>query len=154
MEYSKIEQGAYSLACPIAEDLGYEIYDVQYVKEGPHQFLRIFITSESGVNLDDCEDISRKVSVKLDESNLIQSNYFLEVSSPGIERLLRQEEHFTNALGETVHLKLYSPVEGMKEAEGVLSAVDHDSITIQTEAGEYTILKKNIAKANIVFDFR
>lgn len=153
MILSKIEKITYDLALPIVSSEGYEIYDVEYVKEGPHWFLRVFIDREEGVNVDDCETISRGISALLDEKNIIQSNYFLEVSSPGIERNLRQEEHFEKALGNSVRIKLYRPVDGIKEAEGELIAAESGYITVKTESAQIDIEKKNIAKANIMFDF-
>ncbi len=150
---SKIEKLTYDIALPVAQGEGYEIYDVEYVKEGPHWFLRVFITSENGVNIDDCETISRALSTLLDEKDCISTNYFLEVSSPGIERILRQDEHFENAVGEKVRIKLYKEVDGVKETEGELVCAEHGKITVKTNASQVEIEKKNIAKANIMFEF-
>jgi len=150
---SKIEKLTYDIALPIAEGEGYEIYDVEYVKEGPHWFLRVFITREEGVNIDDCETISRALSAVLDEKDCISANYFLEVSSPGIERVLRQDEHFENAVGEKVKIKLYKDADGVKEAEGELLSAEHSKITVAFNGGQLEIEKKNIAKANIIFEF-
>ncbi len=150
---SKIEKLTYDIALPVAQGEGYEIYDVEYVKEGPHWFLRVFITSENGVNIDDCETISRALSTLLDEKDCISANYFLEVSSPGIERILRQDEHFENAVGEKVRIKLYKEVDGTKETEGELISAEHGKITVKTNVSLVEIEKKNIAKANIMFEF-
>ncbi|MBQ7954042.1 MAG: ribosome maturation factor RimP [Clostridia bacterium] len=153
MVLSKIEKLTYDIALPVAQGEGYEIYDVEYVKEGPHWFLRVFITSENGVNIDDCETISRALSTLLDENDCISTNYFLEVSSPGIERILRQDEHFENAVGEKVRIKLYKEVDGTKETEGELISAEHGKITVKTNVSLVEIEKKNIAKANIMFEF-
>lgn len=153
MVLSKIEKLTYDIALPVAQGEGYEIYDVEYVKEGPHWFLRVFITSENGVNIDDCETISRALSTLLDEKDCISANYFLEVSSPGIERILRQDEHFENAVGEKVRIKLYKEVDGTKETEGELISAEHGKITVKTNVSLVEIEKKNIAKANIMFEF-
>ncbi len=150
---SKIEKLTYDIALPVAQGEGYGIYDVEYVKEGPHWFLRVFITSENGVNIDDCETISRALSTLLDEKDCISANYFLEVSSPGIERILRQDEHFENAVGEKVRIKLYKEVDGTKETEGELISAEHGKITVKTNVSLVEIEKKNIAKANIMFEF-
>lgn len=150
---SKIEKLTYDLALPIVENEGYEIYDVEYVKEGPHWFLRLFITRDDGVNVDDCETISRGLSSVLDEKDCISTNYFLEVSSPGIERVLRQQEHFENAIGEKVRIKLYKEIDGAKEAEGILLSAEQGKITVETAVCAIEIEKKNIAKANIMFEF-
>ena len=153
MILSKIEKLTYDLALPVVEAEEYEIYDVEYAKEGPHWFLRVFITREEGVNVDDCETISRAISAILDEKDCISTNYFLEVSSPGIERNLRQDEHFESALGEKVKIKLYKDIDGAKELEGELTAAQHGKITLQTNSAPIEIDKKNIAKANIMFEF-
>lgn len=153
MVLSKIEKLTYDFALPIVEGEGYEIYDVEYAKEGPHWFLRLFITREDGVSVDDCETISRALSTVLDEKDCISANYFLEVSSPGIERILRQDEHFESAVGEKVKIKLYKDIDGAKEIEGELAAAEQGKITVQTTAVQVEIDKKNIAKANIMFEF-
>ena len=153
MILSKIEKNTYDLAFPIVSAEGYEIYDVEYIKEGPHWFLRVFVDREEGVFVDDCETISRALSTLLDEKDLIKENYFLEVSSPGIERNLRQDEHFEKAVGSDVRVKLYRAVEGIKEVEGELVAAENGFVTVKTEANQFDVEKKNIAKANIKFDF-
>lgn len=153
MVLSKIEKLTYDLALPVVEGEGYKIYDVEYAKEGPHWFLRVFITRDEGVNVDDCETVSRALSTILDEKDCISTNYFLEVSSPGIERILRQDEHFEDAVGEKVKIKLYKEVYGAKEAEGELLSVGQGKITLQTNSEQIEIEKKNIAKANIMFEF-
>ncbi|MEE1043371.1 MAG: ribosome maturation factor RimP [Clostridia bacterium] len=153
MILSKVEKITYDLALPIVDAEGYEIYDVEYVKEGPHWFLRLFISRDEGVNVDDCETISRALSNVLDEKDCVQTNYFLEVSSPGIERNLRQEEHFEAAIGEGVKIKLYKDIDGVKEIEGELVSADHNIIAVNTTTGQIEIDKKNIAKANIKFEF-
>ena len=150
---SKTEKLTYDLALPIVTAEGYEIYDVEYVKEGPHWFLRLFITRDEGVNIDHCETISRALSSVLDEKDIISSNYFLEVSSPGVERNLRQDEHFENAVGEKVRIKLYKDLDGIKEVEGVLTLAQHNCIIVDTGSVQLEIEKKNIAKANIMFEF-
>ena len=153
MIFSKTEKLAYDLAAPVAEANGYDIYDVEYVKEGPHWFLRIFIDRAEGVDVDDCETVSREVGALLDEKDAIDVNYFLEISSPGIERNLRQDEHFENAIGECVKIKLYRPQDGVKEAVGELKSFSDGNVVVDTDGGQINISKKNIAKANVVFDF-
>ena len=150
---SKIEKLTYDIALPIVEGEGYEIYDVEYVKEGPHWFLRVFITSADGVNIDDCETISRALSTILDEKDCISTNYFLEVSSPGIERVLRQDEHFENAVGEKVKIKLYKDIDGVKEVEGELVEAEHNKVVVLFNDSQIEMEMKNIAKSNIMFEF-
>lgn len=146
MAYSKIENFALKISEEIVKAHGYGIYDVEYVKEGPHWFLRIYIENESGVNLDDCEKISRAVSDRLDKDDIIKNNYYLEVSSPGLERSLRQSRHFEDALGEKVRVRLKNG----SESTGVLTSHTSESITLD---GNMIIQKKDISKANVVFEF-
>ena len=153
MILSKIEKNTYDLAENLVSSRGYGIYDVEYAKEGPHWFLRVYIDRDGGVNVDDCEAISRELSVLLDEKDFVKENYFLEISSPGIERLLRQEEHFQKAIGKNVRIKLFKAVDGIKEAEGELTFADEQKIVVKTDINQFDIEKKNIAKANIKFDF-
>lgn len=153
MAYSKIEAEVALNAEKISEKYGYEIYDVELVKEGPNKFLRVYIDKADGVELDDCEAISRELSTYLDEVDLIAENYFLEVSSPGIERVLKQDKHFEGALGEQIKVKLYKSQDDAKEYEGILNCYDDNSITLDLPDGNIIIERKNIAKANIVFNF-
>ena len=153
MAYSKTEELTAAYAEKIAAQYGYEIYDVEFVKEGPNRFLRVFIDREDGVNLDDCEAISRNLGEYLDREDFISENYFLEVSSPGIERALKQDKHFKAAIGEEIRVKLYKPQNGAKELEGVLEDFDDTSVTLQTNDKAVKTDRKNIAKANIIFNF-
>lgn len=153
MAYSKIEKSTLEIVEPIASDIGYFVYDVEYIREGPHWFLRIYIDHDEGVSLDDCEKISRIVSEKLDSTNIIPNNYFLEVSSPGIERVLRQGWHYDKAIGSNIHAKLFKAVEGAKKIEGELVSHKDEEIIIRTPQNDITILISNISKANVVYDF-
>lgn len=153
MIFSKIEKTVYDIVLPIAEDLGYSVYDVLYVKEGPYWFLRVYIDRENGVDVDDCEIVSRSLSAILDEKNFIDTNYFLEISSPGIERIIRQEEHFDMAVGKDVRFKLYRALNGKKEIEGELTESNKSSVFVNCDGEDLEIDKKNIAKANIRFEF-
>ncbi len=122
---NKIEQRTYDMALPFAKELGYGVYWVQYIKEGPYWYLRVFITRGGGVNVDDCEVISKQLSPLLDEQDYIADNYFLEVSSPGIERELFCDEHMEAAVGEKVRVNLFKG-----KADGVLVSFDKDTITL------------------------
>jgi len=151
--YSKIEKSALEIVEPIVSDIGYLVYDVEYIREGPHWFLRIYLDRDDGVSLDDCEKVSRLVSEKLDNTNIIPNNYFLEVSSPGIERVLKQSWHYDNAIGLTIHAKLFKAVDNAKKVEGELVSHTDEEIIIRTPEKDVTILIQNISKANVVFDF-
>lgn len=153
MAYSKIEKSTLDIVEPIASEVGYLVYDVEYIREGPHWFLRIYIDHDDVVSLDDCEKISRLVSEKLDSTNIIPNNYFLEVSSPGIQRVLRQDWHYDAVIGLNINAKLFKAVEGAKKIEGELVAHTDEEIIIRTPEKDITVLTQNISKAHVVFDF-
>ena len=128
------------LASPIAESLGLRIWDVRYLKEGSQWFLRVFIDKDGGVDINDCENMSRALDEPLDRLDPIDGEYILEVSSPGIERELVREEHFTRFIGADIMVKMIRPIEGIgKEFKGVLTAYDDGMVTITDHSGENTV---------------
>lgn len=140
---------------PQVNGLGYQIWDVEYVKEGAEYHLRVTIDSPEGINIDDCEKVHRFIDPILDEADPIEASYILEVSSPGIERELRLPRHFEACIGETVTLKLFAPVDGQKKLVGKLLAYDPDNGSITVECGEKTIAlpRASVSKANIYYEF-
>lgn len=142
-----------TLLRPIAAAHGVEIYDVEYVKEGSDWYLRAYIDKPEGVNINDCEAVSRALSQKLDEEDFISGAYILEVSSPGLGRQLKKDKHLERSIGEEVELKLYKPIDRHKEYAGVLKAYDKDTITIQTDEQELVFAKTDIALLRLAFDF-
>ncbi len=141
------------LLLPIAEQNGVEIYDVEYVKEGSDWYLRAYIDKPEGVNIGDCEAVSRALSDQLDAADFIEDAYILEVSSPGLGRTLKKEKHLEKSLGEEVEIRLYKPLEKCKEFSGVLKAFDADSVTIDTVEKEMTFARKEIALIKLALDF-
>ena len=131
--YSKTEKVVLDMAKPVAENNSCFIYDVEYVKEGGNWYLRIYVDRDGGITLDECETISREISSLLDEKDPISQNYFLEVSSPGIERKLRQDEHFEMYKGEIVDIGLYKAVNGSKNLCGELVGLEGDEVIVKTE---------------------
>jgi ribosome maturation factor RimP len=129
-----------------------ELIDVEYVKEGPFKYLRIYIDKPGGVSVDDMADVSRVLSKKLDEADPIEEQYFLEVSSPGLERPFKREEDYIRNIGNLVEAKFYKPLEGKKSMVGVLKEKRENSIVI--EAGEESLLieLKDISKINRVIE--
>ena len=107
---ANIEEKVEKLLEPIIEKIGYELYDVEYAKEGKNYFLRIFIDNEKGIDLNDCEKVNDAITDILDEENYIKEQYFLEVSSPGIERVLRKDKHLEQNIGKEVEIKLFKPI--------------------------------------------
>lgn len=149
----EIETRTEELLLPIAEKNGVEIYDVEYVKEGGQWYLRAFIDREDGVNIQDCENVSREMSDRLDEEDFIPDAYILEVSSPGLGRVLKKDRHLEKSLGKAVEVRLYRPQEKKKEFEGILKAYDKDSVTIETQEEEKKIARPDIALIRLAFDF-
>ncbi|MBQ3970021.1 MAG: ribosome maturation factor RimP [Clostridia bacterium] len=125
------------LVKPIVEGFGLELWDVRYVKEGAQWYLRIFIDSENGISIDDCEKVSRAIDAPLDEADPIDGEYCLEVCSPGIERELVKDEHFLAYIGADVMVKMIRPIEGIgKEFCGKLKSYEKNEITIEDHSGE------------------
>ena len=138
---------------PVAEELGYILWDVEFVKEGARYILRVTIDSEEGINIDDCEKMHRAIDPVLDEADPIENAYYLEVSSPGIERDLRTDAHISACIGETVELRLYAPINGVKNFTGVLSAFADGNVTVTCGETENVFARKDIAKIKTIFDF-
>ena len=147
---AKIEERVEELIKDKIENIGYDLYDVEYAKEGPNYYLRIFIDSEKGIDLDDCEKVSNEINEKLDEADYIKEQYYLEVSSPGVERTLRKERHLEQNIGKQVEAKLFKKDEnGSKSYIGELKKFDEETITID----EVIIERKNIAQIKTIFEW-
>lgn len=128
---------------PYAEELGLRIWDVRFQKEGASWYLRIFIDKDGGVSIDDCVDLTHAINKPLDEADPIEPAYFLEVSSPGVERDLVRDEHFTEFLGEKIKVKMIRPVEGQREFSGILEDFNDGNITIRlSDENSFTFTKK------------
>lgn len=142
-----------ALLLPIVESKGIEIYDVEYVKEGSDWYLRAYIDKPGGVDINDCESVSRALSDELDKEDFIEEAYILEVSSPGLGRTLKKDKHFQKSLGEEVEVKTYKPVDNCKEFSGILKAYDDKTVTIETEHTEICFAKSDIALIRLALDF-
>lgn len=153
MAYSKTEAAVIRIAEPIAEENGFYLYDAEYVKEGGIWFLRVYVDKEGGISMDECEAYSRALSDALDAADPISGNYYLEVSSPGIERRLKTEAHFMRYIGETIDIGLYKPIAGSKNLTGILKKYENDEITVEADGEEYTIPYSAATKINLHFDF-
>lgn len=149
---ANIEEKVTNLLEPIIEQIGYELYDVEYAKEGKNYFLRIFIDNKEGIDLNDCEKVNDAINEILDKVNYIKEQYFLEVSSPGIERVLKKEKHLKNNIGQEINVKLFKKDEyGNKEYIGILSDFDENNIKIKQDNNEITIERKNISQIKTVY---
>ena len=138
---------------PIAEKNGVEIYDVEYVKEGSDWYLRAYIDKPEGVNINDCVDVNRAFSDALDLEDFIEDSYILEVSSPGLGRTLKKDRHLQYSIGEEVELKLYKPIDKVKEFSGVLESFDKETLTITTDEGTKNFTRSDIAIIRLALDF-
>lgn len=142
---ASIEERVENLVEPKVKELGYNLYDVQYAKEGKDYFLRIFIDKPEGIDLNDCEKVNDGINSLLDEADYIKEQYFLEVSSPGIERVLRKDSHLQSAIGKEIEIKLFKPLNNKKEYVGILEKFDEENIVIRQENEELQIDRKNIS---------
>ena len=153
---AKIEEKVEELIKDKIENIGYSLYDVEYAKEGPNYYLRIYIDSPNGIDLNDCEKVSNEINDVLDEANYIKEQYFLEVSSPGIEKILRKDSHLEQNVGNQVEVKLFKKDEnGNKNYIGELKGFDEDTITVEVtdKIDEVKIERKNIAQIKTVYDW-
>lgn len=142
------------IVVPILNNEGFELVDIEYTKEGSNVFLRIFIDCEQKpVDLDDCGHFSQVLSEQLDQVDPIPTAYILEVSSPGAERPLKKETDYQRAIGKWVHVTTYAPIEGSKEFQGVLTAVNQDELTIKLEKSTIVLPRKKVAKARLAIVF-
>lgn len=141
------------LLAPIVERFGVEIYDIEYVKEGSDWFLRVYIDKPEGVNINDCENVSRALSDELDKEDFISDAYILEVSSPGLGRTLKKDKHLAKSTGEEVEIKTYKPIDKQKEFQGILKTFDAETITIETDKEEKTFARNEVALIRLAFHF-
>lgn len=151
---ASIEEKVTKLVEPIIENLGYELYDVEYAKEGKNYFLRIFIDNEKGIDLNDCEKVNDSITDILDKENYIKEQYFLEISSPGIERVLRKDKHLEKNIDEEVTIKLFKKDEnGKKEYLGKLKDFNQEKIVIEQKEQDIDIERKNISQIKTVYNW-
>ena len=139
-----------ALLKPILDDKGFELWDIEYVKEGADYYLRAYIDKPGGITIDDCVDVSRALSDELDRDDFIPDAYILEVSSPGLGRTLKKDRDYERSVGKKIEVKTYKPVDGCKEFTGELVSFDKSSIEIRTDDGlSRSFGRADIAKANL-----
>ena len=148
------EKRAEALLLPIIAANGFELVDVEYVKEGSNWYLRAYIDKEGGITVDDCETVSRAFGDKLDEEDFIEDSYILEVSSPGLGRPLKKEKDYARSMGKKLEIRTFRPVDRQKEFYGVLTAYDESSVTIELEDGrQMTFQTPELALIRLAFEF-
>ena len=149
---ANIEEKVEKLIKPIVEDIGYELFDVLYLKEGKNYILRVVIDNEEGISLEDCEKVNNGITDLLDEADYVKEQYFLEVSSPGIERILRKKWQLKKYIESEVEVKLFRKDEnGFKEYIGILKEVGSDYLVIKQEENEYKIKGLDISQVKTVY---
>lgn len=153
MAESNIEKKTEELLRKCIEDLGYDLYDVEYLKEGKEYHLCIYIDKEGGIDISDCEKVNEVINPILDKEDYINNAYFLEVSSSGLERKLRKKEHFEKQIGKRIELNLFSKINGEKNIQGILKEYNKDFLVLQTEQKEIRIDFEKISNAKSVFDW-
>lgn len=142
-----------ALLLPITEQFGVEIYDVEFVKEGNEWYLRAYIDKPEGVNIIDCENVSRALSDALDEHDYITEGYILEVSSPGLGRQLKKDRHLEKSIGKEIDIKLYKAIDKQKEFTGVLVSFDETELVVEIDETLVHFTRADIAKVSLAFDF-
>ena len=155
---TNLEEKVESLIKEKIENLGYKLYDVQYVKEGQNYYLRVFIEKENGtINLNDCEKVNNGINELLDKADYIKEQYFLEVSSTGLEKLLRKDSHLQENIGNEVQVSLYKPIEILekkqKEFIGTIINFNEKEINFKIDNKEITIDRKSISQIKTIFDW-
>jgi ribosome maturation factor RimP len=154
MAKSSISDIVRSIALPIVEEAGCELVDVEFVKEGGNWFLRVYIDKPGGVSLEDCERVSQPLNQKIDETDPIPHAYYMEVSSPGLERTLKTPRDFEKAMGQLVEIKLFKAVDGTKRYEGQLDSYDGKQISVKLESGEIkTFQTEQVGKVKTIVKF-
>ena len=149
----RVEDRVVKLAEPIVAQWGLELVDIQYRKEGPHWYLRVFIDKEGGVGLEDCQRVSEGLGGILDRSDPIPHNYILEVSSPGLERPLKKKKDFIRFQGHEIKVRTYAPIDGRRNFRGQLQGVMDESVVMEVDKKSYSIPMEKIAKAQLVVEF-
>lgn len=148
-----IEKKTEAMLVPILDEFGFYLWDVEYVKEGSDYYLRAYIDKDGGINIDDCVNVSHKLSDALDADDFIEDVYILEVSSPGLGRKLVKDKEFDRSIGKDVDVKFYKPIDGTKEVTGALKAYSKDTITIVIADDEKSFSRADIASVKLSIDF-
>ncbi|BFH14790.1 ribosome maturation factor RimP [Paenibacillus melissococcoides] len=153
MSSPNIKSVVESMITPYLEENGFELVDIEYVKEGSSWYLRIFVDKEGGIDIEDCGRISEYVSQKLDEADPIEDAYFLEVSSPGAERPLKKPQDVAKSVGKHVFVTTYEPIGGLKEFEGELVSFDGETMVVQVGGTDRAIPYNKVASARLAIVF-
>ncbi|WP_026377160.1 ribosome maturation factor RimP [Aestuariibacter salexigens] len=147
---SQLEQKLTAMLEPAVEALGFELLGVEFVRAGKHSILRLYIDHENGITVDDCADVSHQASAVLDVEDPINTEYNLEVSSPGMERPLFKEAHYAKSVGEIVQLRLRLPMDNRRNFKGQLLSCEGGNIKLDVDGQEFELAVANIEKGHVV----
>ena len=150
---ASIEERVENLLEKTINDLGYTLYDVEYAKEAKNYFLRIFIDKADGIDLNDCEKVNDGINDLLDTADYIKEQYFLEVSSTGVEKVLRKDKHLAENIGVEVEVKLFKPINKQKEFVGILENFNDDEITLKVQENEIKLNRKDISQIKTIYNW-
>lgn len=153
MAENNIERKVEELLRKNIEDLGYELYDVEYLKEGKEYHLCIYIDKSDGIDISDCEKVNEIINPILDNADYIKEQYFLEVSSSGLERKLRKKEHYEKQINNKIEIKLYSKIDNSKIIKGILKEYNEEFLILKSEEKEFKVFINQIASAKTVYDW-
>ncbi|SDK46979.1 ribosome maturation factor RimP [Natronincola ferrireducens] len=154
MGKTKVEKIVEDLVQPILKKEEFELVDIEFKKEGPHRYLRVYIDKPGGITLDDCQKVSEQLSEKLDETDPIEENYFLEISSPGLDRPLKKDSDFEKFKGENVEVRLYEAIDNKKVIEGELLELKDNIIKLNiSEIGLVEIPREKVAVTKLAIKF-
>ena len=153
MNKKELRKEIYPLAEEVAEELGYEIVDIEFQKGSKHDLLSIFIYKKEGIDLDDCTEMSRNLEKKLDDLDILKNPYYLEISSPGLDRPLKTKDDYRRNVGKEVELKLYAPIDGKKEFSFVLDKYDDEFVYCNIDCEELKIPIKSISSMKQTIKF-
>ncbi len=149
---AKFEHKLTDMLRPAVEEVGKELLGIEYISAGNNSVLRLFIDHENGIDVDDCAEVSRQVGAILDVEDPINSEFNLEVSSPGLDRPLFDKPHYEAVIGEIIEVKLSIPLNGRRKFKGVLVAIANDTLIVTVDGEDYDLVLGNIVKANLVFN--
>ena len=133
--------------------IGYELYDVEYSKRGKEHYLTIYIDNQNGISLNDCENVTNEINDLLDEADLIKDQYYLEVSSPGLERILKKDKHLKSNIGKNVELSLYTKIDNCKQYIGILKEFSNTEIVIEIDKKNKIFDRKNVSQIKTLYNF-
>lgn len=153
MAYNKTEKEVKELITPIIDEKGITLWDIEFKKEGPSYVLRIYLDKDGGIGINDCEEVSRALSAVLDEKDPIPQAYMLEVSSAGLDRIIKYDFHFEKCMGKNVDVKLFATLDGVKEFTAKFKGFDGENVTMEKDGSDITLPFNKISSLRLTVEF-